>query len=164
MGLLDDLEDLLGEGYDWIDDALGGWLPGGVDPRFGDVPSRLVGTGSVGDTPPPSGPPAASNGKAGTCNIYAQPQQKSVMRCPPGYVAVDMDNDGINDTCMMKEVAVACKKWKRRPKPLLTAADRTTLRKAQTVMNRVTDVVSRTNEIQGKARYVRQKRNSNGGK
>ncbi len=90
------------------------------------------------------------------CEIELPISSRVVAACPPGYVAVDKDGDGITDTCMRKEVARACKLWKPRPKAILTASDRRTLNRATGVMRRVDTVVKQTNELRGQARLTKQ--------
>lgn len=102
-------------------------------------------------------PVGMNNGLPG-CQITVQMSTRSVAHCPTGYVAVDTDGDGVTDTCMLKEVAKACKLWRPRPKPLLTASDRKTLSRATRVMGRVDAVVKQTNALRGQARLTKQSR------
>lgn len=89
------------------------------------------------------------------CEIELPLSSRVVAACPPGYVAVDKDGDGITDTCMRKEVARACHLWKPRPKAILTASDRRSLNRATAVMKRVDTVVKQTNELRGQARLTK---------
>ncbi len=121
----------------------------------------------IGDAPPVNGNrlPAqdgagnvVSNGGGGIapgCSVTTAMSMRQVAACPPGYVAVDTNGDGITDTCMIKEVARACKLWKARPKPLLTASDRRTLNRATSVMRRVDNVVKQTNTLRGQAKLTK---------
>ena len=164
-------------GGDIIDDIFG--IGNGGDPR-----ATAIGNGGVGIQMPPlkiprpkgtifdkSGddrPPVMARDLDvtptrdvyGNCVITLPLEYRAVAYAPPGYVAVDTDNDGITDTAMLKEVAIACKLWKRRPKALLTASDRKTLNRATSVMNRVDNVVKQTNKLRGQARLTKSRPSS----
>lgn len=96
----------------------------------------------------------------GNCQITAPLQLRERAACRPGFVAVDSNGDGVTDVCMKKEVAIACKLWKRRPKPLLTSADRRILTRSVGVMKKVDNVVKQTNTLRGQARLVKKTRSS----
>jgi hypothetical protein len=104
----------------------------------------------IGTMPP-------SNGTSGVpgCNITMPIQQRAVAHCAPGFVAVDTNGDGVSDTCMLKEVAKACKLWRPRPKPIMTASDRRTLTRATSVMRKVDTVVDQTNKLRGQAKLTK---------
>ena len=155
-------------GGDIIDRVVGGLVPGGggdlIRERLPIVPRDIRFVASEGSRRDVFDPPGGGNTRAvpdvgtmgGGCAITEQMSMRSVAQCRPGYVAVDMDGDGVTDTCMLKEVARACKLWKPRPKPILTASDRKALNRAERVMGRVDTVVKQTNELRGKARLVKQ--------
>jgi hypothetical protein len=146
-------------GGDYIDDWLGIGGPSGGN-NLGITPPTMGNGGNVVAMPLP----APANGRAVTtgmnqgyhgCQITLPLSYIQVAKAPAGYVAVDTNGDGINDTAMLKEVAIACKLWKRPPKPLLTASDRKALNKASRVMNTVDRVVAQTNKLRGQAKLTK---------
>lgn len=76
---------------------------------------------------------------------------------PAGYVVVTDPRTG-QKVGMLKEVARACKLWKPRPKPVLTAADKKALNKAERVARKVDTVVKQTNSILGKSKWTKMSR------
>lgn len=161
MGFGDFITDLIpGPLDDWIVDSLFPDEPNGSGngrSNIGDtIVKSITDRGAVYTQPggPPTRMAAPTYADAG-CAITMGLATRQVASCPPGYVAVDRDRDGYSDTCMLKEVARACGLWKPRPKPVLTASDRKALQRAQRVMGKVDTVVSTTNEIRGKAKYVK---------
>ena len=155
-------------GFGDIVDVLTDFIPGG------DVIDDFLGIGNgkdgllqglVATVPKQSAngrPAATANGESDAalyngCRIRLPLQYRQVAYAPPGYVVVDEDRDGVPDTAMLKEVAIACKLWKRRPKPLLTASDRKVLNKASSVMKKVDTVVGQTNQIRGQAKLTKSK-------
>ena len=104
---------------------------------------------------PPSSPATHGGMSNGGVVVTHAPMVEQRVRCRPGYVAVTDPNTGYK-MCMLKEVARSCGLWKARPKPVLTASDRKTLRKAESIMdNKVARVVQMTNNVRGKAKYTR---------
>lgn len=57
--------------------------------------------------------------------------------CPPGYVAVDTDGDGVNDACMLKEYARKFGLYKSRPKPPVSGWDARAIKRAASAKKRV---------------------------
>lgn len=103
----------------------------------------------------PAQQPAAMGAGVGGCAITMPIQRRSVAHCAPGMVAVDTNGDGQTDMCMLKEVARACKLWRPRPKPVMTASDRRTLTRATSVMRKVDTVVKQTNMLRGQAKLTK---------
>lgn len=60
--------------------------------------------------------------------------------CPPGYVGVDLDGDGVKDACVLKGVARAMGLYKSRPKPLVSGYETRALTVAANVKGRVASV------------------------
>jgi len=151
-GGLDIVTDFI-PGGDLIDDILG--LDNG-GPGASVIPVQ----GQVGGVQPTTRFPGSTMpGVAGSiapgCQVVMPLQLRQVAQCRAGFVAVDTDGDGITDTCMLMEVAIACGLWKRRPKPLLTASDRRVLAGATRVMKKVDTVVAQTNKLRGQPRLTK---------
>lgn len=139
---------------DTIDNVLG---INGNDTQSNVLPmpvNHLVPSNGVPTQTAPSPGTSMTKNFAG-CAITMPLGRRTVAYAPPGYVAVDTDNDGITDTAMLKPVARACGLWKPRPKPLLTASERKTLNKATSVMRKVDSVVKQTNELRGQAKLTK---------
>lgn len=62
------------------------------------------------------------------------------VHCAPGYVAVDLDGDGVKDACVLKGVARAMGLYKGRPKPLVSGYETRALATAKRVRGRVASV------------------------
>jgi len=96
--------DFLDEGLDLFTD----FLPGGdlIDDLLGIGANGIGrnGTASNGTSPPPGGVRAPA--QVAGCDVELPIAYRNRAYCQPGYVAVDKDGDGVNDTCMLKEVAV----------------------------------------------------------
>lgn len=147
-------------GGDWIDDlVLGDGENGGNGGLvFSPTPGDVV-TGN-GRTPSPSGQhvPGAHLDASG-CPVSSYPlQSKTIAACGRGYVAVDSNGDGVNDTCMLKEVARKCRLWAPRTRPFLTGGQMKTIRKAARLMDKTDRLVTDINKVRGKAKLVRQSR------
>lgn len=82
---------------------------------------------------------------------------RSVAACGKGYVAVDMDGDGVADACVLKAVARAAGLWKSRRRPPISAGDWHKLQ----VADRVT---KKAKVIAGKAGFTCAKKGSHRGK
>jgi len=120
--------------------------PGGGS---GFVPPGGNGNGGGGGVVAPN--------RLGGCDVEIPIAFRNRAYCQPGYVAVDKSGDGVNDTCMLKEVAIKCGYYKNRPAALLTASDRRTLSRASSVMRKVDTVVKQTNRLRGQAKLTKTK-------
>lgn len=66
-----------------------------------------------------------------------QGEQTTRIKCPKGYVAVDLDGDGEAEVCMMKPLAQKMGYWKARPKPPISGWDAKAIRRAASAKKRV---------------------------
>lgn len=70
------------------------------------------------------------------------PAYEQRMKCPKGYVAVDIDGDGVNDACMWKPMARSLKLWSSRPKPPVSGWDARAIKRAAGAKKRVKKLAS----------------------
>lgn len=69
--------------------------------------------------------------------VAVQPEMAERIKCPPGYVAVDLDGDGIKDACVLKGMARGLGLWKSRPKPPISGYDARAIKRAERAKKRV---------------------------
>lgn len=69
--------------------------------------------------------------------VAVHPETTERISCPPGYVAVDLDGDGIKDACVIKGVARSMGLWKSRPKPPISGYDARAIKRAERAKKRV---------------------------
>lgn len=72
--------------------------------------------------------------------VAVQMEVRDRMTCPPGYVGVDLDGDGVKDACVLKGVARAMGLYRGRPKPLVSGYETRALTVAAAVKGRVAKV------------------------
>ena len=101
---------------------------------------------------------APQGGVMNGCAIYTPITTSARHSCAPGYVVVTGPNGA--KTCMLKEAARACGKWKPARKPPMSASDWRCLMKAARVQGKVDRLVKAANKVSGKARLVRKSRSS----
>jgi hypothetical protein len=82
------------------------------------------------------------------CPIYVTPRQETRLRAPRGYVIVT--ENGVKKA-MLKEAARSCGLWKPNPKPVMTASDAKTLKKAARLQAKVDRVAKMANAVCSKA-------------
>lgn len=101
-------------------------------------------------TYPQMGPPAPG-GAVGTrapgTDKYGRPiavglSHRAVAACPHGYVAVDLNGDGVADACVLKRVAIDMGLWHARRKPPISAGDWHRLRVAERVRRKAKRIAS----------------------
>ena len=118
MGALDFLGDIIDIGTDFIPGGFDDWLLDDILGGDGNGNGNGNGNGRARG----GGTRVSSNGRAhdhqnGACPPTVPFQTKQIAECPPGYVAVDTDGDGVTDTCMLKSYARECKLWKPKARP-----------------------------------------------
>lgn len=143
-------------------DTVTDWIPGGIDDMLFDdlFTSNGNGNGTPANgngTARTAAPRTSSNGRAhahtnGACPPTVAFDTKQVAECPPGYVAVDTDNDGRTDTCMLKAYARECKLWKPKAKPPIKARDYKQMRTAKRVADKLMTIAKDAESLGGKAR------------
>ena len=69
--------------------------------------------------------------------VAVHPELKERISCPPGYVGVDLDGDGVKDACVLKGVARAMGLFHSRPKPPVSGYEARAVRTAKAVKSRV---------------------------
>lgn len=69
--------------------------------------------------------------------VAVQPELAERIKCPPGYVAVDLDGDGVKDACVLKGMARSLGLFKSRPKPPISGYDARAIRRAESAKKRV---------------------------
>lgn len=69
--------------------------------------------------------------------VAVHPEMTERIKCPPGYVAVDLDGDGQSDACMLKGTARAMGLWSSRPKPPISGYDARAIKRAERAKKRV---------------------------
>lgn len=69
--------------------------------------------------------------------VAVHPEMTERISCPPGYVAVDLDGDGVKDACVLKGVARSMGLWKSRPKPPISGYDARAIKRAESAKKRV---------------------------
>lgn len=106
--------------------------------------------------------PTALNGNGCNLQVMVAPQQKVINKAPRGYVIVETENAaGVPvKVAMLKPVAKSCGLWKPRAKPVMTAADAKTIRRAASLQNKVDRLAKMSNSLCSKAplRRTRSKR------
>jgi len=128
----------------------------------GSLPRDVDGTIDFNPFPDADDLPAQTGGgTVNGCNlqVMVQPQAKTIHKAPRGYVIVQHPQTG-QKVAMLKSVARSCGLWKPRQKPIMTAADARTLRRAASLTKKVDRVAKMANSVCGKAplRRVRGKR------
>jgi hypothetical protein len=115
------------------------WVFNGGDGN-GDKPKIPNGNGVV----KPPKPIQPGNGQVHGCPQTVALQMEQRAKCPPGYVAVDSNGDGVNDVCMQKASARACGLWKPARKPPISASQYRTLKTANSVAKKVKRIAIET--------------------
>lgn len=69
--------------------------------------------------------------------VAVHPETTERLKCPPGYVAVDLDGDGVKDACLLKGTARSMGLWKSRPKPPISGYDARAIKRAERAKKRV---------------------------
>ena len=142
--------------------ANGRTFPGGatVDPAFfGTDTDRSWDWNPLPDA---DDMPTALNGNGCNLQVMVAPHQKVINKAPRGYVIVETENAaGVPvKVAMLKPVAQSCKLWKPRAKPIMTASDAKTIRRAASLQNKVDRLAKMSNSLCSKAplRRTRSKR------
>lgn len=105
-----------------------------------------------------------AGGSMNGCNLQVMvaPHQQLINKAPKGYVIVETQNasGATVKVAMLKPVAKSCGLWKPRAKPVMTAADAKTIRRAASLQNKVDRLAKMSNSLCSKAplRRVRSKR------
>ena len=94
--------------------------------------------------------PSAPMGNGCNLQVMVAPMQKVINKAPRGYVIVEHPNTGVK-VAMLKAVAKSCGLWKPRAKPVMTAADAKTIRKAARLTGKVDRLAKLANSVTGKA-------------
>ena len=106
--------------------------------------------------------PTALNGNGCNLQVMVAPHQKVINKAPRGYVIVETENAaGVPvKVAMLKPVAKSCGLWKPRARPVMTAADAKTIRRAASLQNKVDRLAKMSNSLCSKAplRRTRSKR------
>lgn len=72
------------------------------------------------------------------------PEMRERVSCPPGYVGVDLDGDGVKDACVLKGVARAMGLYHSRPKPPVSGYEARAIRTATAAKKRVASLARST--------------------
>jgi len=131
----------------------------------GQDPVFQVNVGGNGTVAPPvvsNGtfvPPGAVGGTSvAGCQVSVPVQMRSRAYAPPGYVITYPDGRGTAPVAMLKEVAIKCRLWKRPSRPMMTASEAKTLRKAARLTKKVDRIAKMSNAVCSQAPLRRVRR------
>lgn len=131
-------------------------LPVPYGPQFtSNIPTvPTVYTGDYGTTRGPLGSGSVNRDKVGR-PLVTEVGFRQTAACPNGYVAVDMNGDGVADACVLRAVAVSAGLWRAKRKPPISAGDWRKLQVAERVK-------AKAKAIAGKAGFVCRGKGSRG--